>query len=500
MPLTADALESLLQMLRPAAAPLAIADLANQPHLASELLSWLAAEAHAVLLVPLIVDEKMAGLLGLARGQSGKPFLPGEVEIAATCANQAAMAISSARLYAQARQSQQAAQIQAAQFNLLTAAGEALSAAATPEAVVTVALAQLALALPYDSLLFYRYEEGHLRLLGSINRDGIAAPLGPTIAPESEPFIAATLPATAPFAVADAATDARFAAHASAAAPTPRSWLGIPVRQGSATLGAIVLARAEPDSYQAHHLELALALSGLIATALATAEQRTAAALAAAEERAAALKQAGQLQTELNEQAEHSGETQRQLDEYRALYEQNSQRADELAQRMREQEANLAHLETEHALAATSLEGQLRERTDALRQWSTRVAGLLKDRAELRPPVGLEHVLSQELLLGSRALAADAAVIYLSHADNGHLSSQAEIGLVETLPAMIAYEGGLVAAAVAARETVVVDDLLADARWGVQPAPVGWAGQRQRCQRRRSYRPQWLCAGEQRPG
>src|SRR5207237_9306779 len=102
----------------------------------------------------------------------------------------------------------------------------------------------------------------------------------------------------------------------------------------------------------------------------------------------------------------------------------NSQHADELARRMREQEANLARLESEHKLAASSLEGQLHERTDALRRWQARVAGLLQGRGDLHPHGSLESVLTQELLIGGRALAADAGVIYLAQADSGHLSSQ----------------------------------------------------------------------------
>jgi GAF domain-containing protein len=127
-------------------------------------------------------------------------------------------------------------------------------------------------------------------------------------------------------------------------------------------------------------------------------------------------------------------------------------------------------IENLHLVATTqSLAGQLQERTEALRLWHERVAGLLNDRTDLSTPVSLAHVLSQELLIGSRALAAEAGAIYLSQAGTGRLASQTEVGLVEKVPAAVAQEGGLVAAAVAAREMIVVDDLMTDPRWGAGP-------------------------------
>ena len=475
------ALEGLLQALSPGMAPLAVPDLAQQPNLTPEHYAWLAAEARSLLLLPLIVDEKLTGLMVLARSETARPFLPGEVEIAATCASQAALALTSARLHALAGQAQHAAEAQTAQFSLLTEAGAALSAASSVPAVISAALAQLARALPYDSLMLYRPNDGRLRLAGSQSQNSSALPLGPVLEPDYQAFIAETLAASAPVVAADAQHDSRFATAAAGAAPTPRSWLGIPLGQGPTALGVIVLAKAEPEVYQDVQVALAAALASLVATALVTAEQHSAAS-----------QQAGDLQIEFRQQAEHSLKTQRQLEEVSALNEQNRQRADSLANQLREQEtalvqrmqeqeamrlrqiqdqeATLARLEGEHTATAQDLQGQLRQQTEALHSWRARAAELLQARNNGRQPVSLEAALSRELLVGSQALAADAGAIYLAQAENGPLARRMEFGLVESLPPAIAAKGGLVAAAVSGRETIVVDDLVADARWGADPA------------------------------
>ena len=63
-------------------APLVVAGFSDKTPLKLEHITWLSTGAQAVLLVPLIVDERLAGLIGLAREQAGQRFLPGEVEIA----------------------------------------------------------------------------------------------------------------------------------------------------------------------------------------------------------------------------------------------------------------------------------------------------------------------------------------------------------------------------------------------------------------------------------
>ena len=108
-------------------------------------------------------------------------------------------------------------------------------------------------------------------------------------------------------------------------------------------------------------------------------------------------------------------------------------------------------------------------RTHELAERTNQSAVLLADHAPAAP-VPLETVLSQELLLGTRALAADAAALYWAQSDTGQLIRQADIGLIEALPAAIAHAGGLLTAAVATREAILVDDLLVDARWGAPPA------------------------------
>jgi len=455
----ADSLAALLQALRPAADPLTINDLANDQRLGPTHLTWLAPDAStpvvAVVLLPIIIDEKLAGLIGLARGEAGQPFLASEIELAAACSSQAAMAMTSARLYVAARQSRQRLQEQ----TRLAEASAALTGAATVESVVDTALKQWASALPCDLLAFYRLEGARLRLIGSAGRLSTPEAFGQTIDPAPDTFLAGALAAPAPLTLSDAAAEVGFSSPVSSARPAPRSWMGVPLRLGDAVLGLLALASAEPGVYGVSQAALAQSLAGPLAAALDTAERQ-----------AAAQQRADSLATELHEQSARSQEAQRQVEQYQALVEQSQEKAELLARQLEEQAAATARLEAEHSQTAQSLAGELQVRTEALQAWHKQVAALLENQPALPQTPDLERVLSQELLIASRAVGAEAGAIYLSEGDSGYLTSRSDYGLAEQLPAGIAHSDGLIGAAAAARQTIVVDDLLTDPRWGAEPA------------------------------
>jgi GAF domain-containing protein len=272
-----EALVELVQALRTENGALLIADVANDDRVKWEQLAWLGPDVRTVLLLPLVVNERLAGLVGLAHDATGRPFSAAEIELAATCVNQAASAIASARLFEAARQSKQTAQAKIAQFVELADISNSLASAMTTAAVVAATLKALVRALPYDSLTFYRYRPAEAGTAGRLNVIGAAGPAGAPIGQRldlgAEPFLAEVLRGQMPVVVSDAHNEARMLANPTQSALGAGGWMGIPLIHRDQAAGLIVIAKAEPDCYQAGHVAIAQAIAGQVAAALDQAEQ-----------------------------------------------------------------------------------------------------------------------------------------------------------------------------------------------------------------------------------
>jgi GAF domain-containing protein len=96
------------ETLRDARRPLVIADARSDSALVimSPLLKR--SEARSMLLVPLVVRDQLVGLISLETTRASRTFSPAEVELCQTLANQAAIAVANARLYADVKRANEA--------------------------------------------------------------------------------------------------------------------------------------------------------------------------------------------------------------------------------------------------------------------------------------------------------------------------------------------------------------------------------------------------------
>ena len=96
------------EALRDARRPLVIADVRSNPSLVimDSLVKHL--EVKSMLLLPLVVQGQLVGLISLETMRERRTFSPAEVELCQTLANQAAIAVTNARLYADVKRANEA--------------------------------------------------------------------------------------------------------------------------------------------------------------------------------------------------------------------------------------------------------------------------------------------------------------------------------------------------------------------------------------------------------
>jgi hypothetical protein len=96
----------------------------------------------SLLVVPLRLEDRLAGLVLLATAESGRRYGPADLELAEELARRAATALENARLHGAEREARQAAERAAEQNARLQAVTAAMSEARTPEELADAALRQ----------------------------------------------------------------------------------------------------------------------------------------------------------------------------------------------------------------------------------------------------------------------------------------------------------------------------------------------------------------------
>jgi PAS domain S-box-containing protein len=92
-------LSAAFERIRESLAPLAMEDVATDGVTAAEREALQARGIKSVLVMPLVAARALVGVLQLAETQTHRRFTPGEIELAQTLANQAAVAVQNARLF-----------------------------------------------------------------------------------------------------------------------------------------------------------------------------------------------------------------------------------------------------------------------------------------------------------------------------------------------------------------------------------------------------------------
>ena len=231
--------------------------------------------AGTALCLPLRRGQAMVGALVLP--QRTPAFTPRDIELAATVANQAALAVENTRLLERWQQDSHTAQTHAARFDALTEAAQLITAAPGSKEVINQTLEQAARLLPYDTAAFWRWEPaaaadgpGQLQLLGLRGPEQAAERVGERLPLDQAGLLADVVNQGRVVIIADAVWEPRFRPEPNT---TTRAWLGLPLLHRGELLGVLALARVEAEAYAAEIAPLAQTLGGFVAAAYANARQ-----------------------------------------------------------------------------------------------------------------------------------------------------------------------------------------------------------------------------------
>nr|HID14875.1 GAF domain-containing protein [Anaerolineae bacterium] len=192
-------------------------------------------------------------------------FTEGDQQLCQALANQAAVAIENARLYAAEQQRRREAET-------LHRAAQALATTLDLHQVFERILSELQQVVPYDSASVQLLRDGHLEIIGGHGFPNLDELLGITfdLSKEDNPN-REVIRRRASFIVEDApAVYSRFREEPHAAAGI-RAWLGVPLLFGDRLIGMLALDKREPGFYTSEHVRLAEAFAAQAAVAIENA-------------------------------------------------------------------------------------------------------------------------------------------------------------------------------------------------------------------------------------
>ncbi len=214
--------------------------------------------------MPIKVGQRVIGVLDIYSDEPDA-FDDGDLFVAQSLAEQLAVGLENARLFAAEAQRRREAET-------LQAATQALSSTLDLQNVFEVILGELQKVVPYDSSSVQRLEGNKLEIIGGHGFPNLEELLGVSF------FLDATdnpnrrvIESRAPLVLDDApAIYPEFSVEPHAQAGI-RSWLGVPLLFGNRLIGMIALDQQEPGFYSEAHARLALAFAAKAAIALENA-------------------------------------------------------------------------------------------------------------------------------------------------------------------------------------------------------------------------------------
>lgn len=407
LPLESNAhLARLRETVAPATVEDVTADVLARPGHAA----WFGPGAKSALLLPLATAGQLIGLLVLSEATARRRFTAGEMELAMTIVNQAAVAVQNARLYDETQQRL----IELATINQI---GRAISSAIDMTTLMDTIRMQVGAVLNTESLYLATYTEAAGAPTGDAQaeshyRGELSFPLrvvnGGLI--ETEPERPAGLnrwiiESQQPLLVADVAAS-EWAGQSAA-----RSFLGVPLILGERVRGVLAVEDyVRPNAFDQSHLRILSTISTQIAVAIENAR----------------------------------------------LYEQTRRFTQELEVRVHERTEDLA---------------RERDRVEILLKITSELSASLDlDRVLSHALLLVNDVLGAEH--GSIYLADPQSdgLILRATLDGG---AEPDHVAVAGMPAPFRSGEGLVGWAIRKREAVIVPDLSVDERWAAQPLPGG---------------------------
>ncbi|HSJ59332.1 MAG TPA: GAF domain-containing protein [Anaerolineae bacterium] len=224
-----------------------------------------------VLGVPMRVGDRVIGVINLTDDRHTGPFTEDEVRLASLFADQAAIAVENARLFAaEARRRREA--------ETLRMATQALSATLDLQKVLGLILSELQQVVPYDSAsvqqLVHDEATGASKMvvIGGVGFENIADLVGVCFDLQADDNPNNRVARSrAPVILEDAPADYAEFQRAPHVAAGIRSWLGVPLLFGDRLIGMIALDKREGGFYTDEHAELARAFAAQAAIAMENA-------------------------------------------------------------------------------------------------------------------------------------------------------------------------------------------------------------------------------------
>jgi len=242
--------------------PLAITDLPNDPLLNPGLKPLNQLGIQSILLTPLIVGEKVIGAIGLNSIESPREFTAEEIALCQTIANQVAVAVENARLFASEQERRRLADI-------LREVAEAVSATLNLDQVLEIILERLGQVVEYDSATIQLLTDNRLEVIAARGHENPSRVLG-LVFPldEYHPNREAIL-SQQPYIAADISE--QYEIFRTAAHPRIRSWMGVPLFFHDQPVGMITLDKLTSNFYDEEAARLALIFANQAAVAIQNA-------------------------------------------------------------------------------------------------------------------------------------------------------------------------------------------------------------------------------------
>ncbi len=224
--------------------------------------------------VPLVVRDRVLGMIALEHGEVGH-YTPRRAELAFAFANQAAVAIENARLFAREEE-------RAHELSTLLELGRSVTSTLELNPLLETVLEHLEQVVPYSGAgIIVQRPEGYMEVLLSRSSVGGRANVGGSgIRLPSEGGIWDALSHGQPVVIADIMNrNDPFAVMyheaiegtGNAFITNVRAWLGVPLAVKGESFGLMALSRSEPGSFGLHDVEVAVAFANHASVAIENA-------------------------------------------------------------------------------------------------------------------------------------------------------------------------------------------------------------------------------------
>lgn len=239
--------------------PIAISDTAHDPLVGPMRQVMIELGVQSTLLVPLVVGDEVIGSIGLDGIETPREFTAEEIALCQTIANQVAVAVENARLFASEQERRRLADI-------LREVAEAMSTTLNLDQVLEIILERLGRVVEYDSATIQLFEENRLEVIAARGHENLEQVLGLSFPMDEEHPNQEAIFSQRPYIVGDISE--RYEIFRAAANRRIRSWMGVPLFFHNQPLGMITLDKVTPDFYDEKAGRLALIFANQAAVAI----------------------------------------------------------------------------------------------------------------------------------------------------------------------------------------------------------------------------------------